>query len=274
MQTPVIRRNFHGEMIKKLMSVRGWGIITGLFILQACSGPVKNSQVTRERVICIADSLITEHLIPALSSKTEVAGKLEKKLREMGLVDIAELEPSIAVKIVYATPFNFVGEVLYKDLDKAFMLPETAEKLINAQKRLKTIRPDLNLIVYDAARPMSVQQDMWEIVKGTDKMIFVSNPDKGGGLHNYGAAVDVSLIDCTGTPLEMGSRYDYFGDEARPDREDEMLKQERITPRELDNRHLLRRVMTEAGFISLQSEWWHFNLISRQDAIDKLKVID
>lgn len=256
------------------MSVRDWSIIAVFFILQACSGPVRNSQVTRERVVCIADSLITEHLISAINPKAEPAGRLEKKLRGMGLVDIAELESSIAVKIVYATPFNFVGKVLYKDIDKAFMLPATAERLIDAQKRLKAIRPDINLIVYDAARPMSIQQDMWEIVKGTDQMVFVSNPDKGGGLHNYGAAVDVSLIDCTGIPLEMGSRYDYFGDEARPDREDEMLKQNRITRRELDNRRLLRKVMTEAGFIPLQSEWWHFNLMSRQDAVEKLKVID
>lgn len=252
--------------------IRNWVLLLVILCI-ACDRGRDKQDITRERVICIADSLVMEHLVfkPVQIGEESL---LEQHLKELGLVDITIQEPSIAVHMVYATPYNFVGKVLYKDLRKAFMLPETAQKLVDAQKRLKAIRPDLNIIVYDAVRPLSVQQDMWNIVKGTDKMPFVSNPAKGGGLHNYGAAVDVSLMDCTGVPLEMGSRYDYFGDEARVDMEEEMFKQQRITRRELDNRRLLRRVMTEAGFIPLQSEWWHFNLMSRQQALETLKLIE
>lgn len=228
--------------------------------------PARVDSMIRVALADFADSL-------KQASRTEET-PTAKYLREMGLVDISEIDPSIAVHLVYTTPFNFVGKVLYQDLNKAFMLPAAARQLSDARKRLKALRPDLNLIVYDAARPLSVQREMWDIVKGTDKMIFVSNPEKGGGLHNYGAAVDVSLVDCTGEPLDMGSPYDFLGEESKITNEAELLKQQRITRRELDNRLLLRRVMTEAGFKSLHSEWWHFNLMSSREAKETLTLIE
>lgn len=197
----------------------------------------------------------------------------EKKLRAIGFVDIAEIDPSVEICLMYATPENFTGQVLYSDLYKAFLLPETARRVADAQRRLKVLKPHWGLIIYDAARPMSVQQVMWDRVKGTDKQVYVSNPARGGGLHNYGAAVDLSLIDSMGQIVEMGSPVDYFGDEARPDREEALLQQGRLTAPVLENRKLLRRVMKEAGFRPLHSEWWHFNLMSREEAKKKLKLI-
>ncbi|MFQ8826672.1 MAG: M15 family metallopeptidase [Alistipes sp.] len=58
-------------------------------------------------------------------------------------------------------------------------------------------------------------------------------------------------------PLPMGTPFDYFGQEAHIDREDELVAQGRITQQELDNRLLLRKVMRQAGFRPLRSEWWH-----------------
>ena len=43
---------------------------------------------------------------------------------------------------------------------------------------------------------------------------------------------------------------------------------------ELENRKLLRRVMTESGFITCISEWWHFNHIPSIRAKSELKIID
>lgn len=213
-------------------------------------------------LLVAADTLV---IIP--DTKTEV------RLRALGLVNIAEIDTSIAVHLVYATADNFTGQVLYSDMRKAFLLPEAARRLADAQKKLKAVRPDWSLIVYDAVRPMEAQQKMWERVRGTDEQVYVSNPANGGGLHNYGAAVDVSLINVDGRMLEMGSLFDYFGDEARPDREEDMVAQGRITRVALENRRLLRRVMKEAGFRPLHSEWWHFNLMSRDEAKAQLNVI-
>ena len=91
-------------------------------------------------------------------------------------------------------PDNFVGRVLYTDLHRAYLLPETARALHRAQTALQRKYPDYALKVYDAARPMRIQQRMWNAVAGTSKNIYVSNPARGGGLHNYGLAVDLTLV--------------------------------------------------------------------------------
>ncbi len=200
--------------------------------------------------------------------------EMEQKLLDFGLVDIAKVDSTIGVFIVYATPNNFLGHVLYPDINHAFVIPAMGEKLVRAQQRLKSIRPNLSLLIYDAARPLSVQREMWESVKGTPNISFVANPAKGRGMHNYGAAVDITIMDSTGTPLPMGSTHDYFGPEARIDHEGELLAKGLITQEELDNRLLLRRVMTSCGFVTCVSEWWHFNHMPSIRAKQELRIID
>ena len=87
---------------------------------------------------------------------------------------------------------------------------EAAKALLQAQKRLKELYPGYSLIIYDAARPMSVQQKMWNVVKGTSQNIYVSNPARGGGLHNYGLAVDVSIADEKGILCLWEPRWNHL----------------------------------------------------------------
>ena len=198
---------------------------------------------------------------------------IEQQMRKAGMVDINEEDSAIAVHLVYATPYNFMGFKLYDGINKAFMLPQLAKKISNAKALLKEIRPDLNLLIYDAARPLSIQKKMWAKVKGTRKEIFVANPNKGYGMHNYGAAVDITLMDCTGKALSMGSEYDYFGPESCTTNEADLLRRQRITQRELENRLLLRRVMTQVGLRVCPTEWWHFSLMSISEAKRKLTLL-
>ena len=93
---------------------------------------------------------------------------------------------------MYTRADNFTGTLLYEDLKEAYLHPDAMKSLKRAQRLLKEQYPGYSLIVYDAARPLSVQQKMWDVVKGTSKYIYVSNPSRGGGLHNYGLAVDIS----------------------------------------------------------------------------------
>ncbi|MDR2358482.1 MAG: M15 family metallopeptidase [Prevotellaceae bacterium] len=197
----------------------------------------------------------------------------EPALEKLGLIDIATLDEGIRVQLVYATPYNFMGKTLYKNIRRAYLQPDAAQKLLRAYKALKKIRPDLTLLVYDAARPLSVQWEMWNAVKGTEWNYYVKNPGNGGGMHNFGAAVDLTLADCTGQPLSMGTPYDYFGYEAHIDKEKELVQTGRITPREWENRLLLRKVMTGAGFRTVKSEWWHFNACSLEEAKKQYEVI-
>ena len=129
----------------------------------------------------------------------------------LGLVNIAELDNSITVKLMYTQADNFTGEVLYDDLSEAYLHPDAAYALVKAQEALKQLHPSYNLVVYDAARPMSVQKKMWNVVKGTPKYKYVSNPNRGGGLHNYGLAVDINIQDSLGQPLPMGTKVDHLG---------------------------------------------------------------
>lgn len=197
----------------------------------------------------------------------------ERYLDSLGMVNVGKLDATLKVELMYARADNFTGQVLYDDLHEAYLHPEAAQALVEAQRRLSELRPGYTLVIYDAARPMSVQQKMWDVVKGTSKNIYVSNPARGGGLHNYGLAVDVSIADAEGNPLPMGTKVDHLGKEAHINTEDEMVRQGIITSEERENRRLLRQVMTGAGYRSLRSEWWHFNLRSREEAKRNYQVI-
>lgn len=215
------------------------------------------------------EDIYTDTICSVLPAKSKMATYLDS----LGFINIAEADNSIAIDLMYTRADNFTGQVLYEDLHEAYLHPEAMESLLQAQKFLKEIRPDYSLIVYDAARPMSVQQKMWNVVKGTPKYIYVSNPARGGALHNYGLAVDISIIDAQGQPLPMGTPVDYLGKEAHITGEEQLVQANKITKQEMKNRRLLRKVMREAGFRPLPSEWWHFNRVNRQTAKEKYPII-
>lgn len=194
-------------------------------------------------------------------------------MAKQGLVDIHGEDSTIQVSLMYSRPDNFTGTVLYADLREAYLHPKAARALAKAQRILKETHPGLSLKVYDAARPMHIQQKMWNVVAGTSKNIYVSNPANGGGLHNYGMAVDVTLCDAKGDTLPMGTHIDYLGRMAHIDAEAGMERRGQITKQARRNRELLRSVMRQAGFRPLRTEWWHFNFITRAEARAHYKVI-
>ncbi|KAA6317610.1 D-alanyl-D-alanine dipeptidase [termite gut metagenome] len=215
----------------------------------------------------------------SFSTQSGKANHLQKSktalyFESLGLVNVREMDETISVKLMYAYPNNFTGSTLYDDLKDAYLHPDAAKAIVAAQKTLKKRYPSYTLVIYDAARPMSVQQKMWEAVRGTSKTIYVSNPARGGGLHNYGLAVDVSILDERGNPLPMGTEVDFFGQEAHITHEAALVEQGKITLEEWKNRLLLRQIMREGGFHTLSSEWWHFNLYSRETARQKYVLIE
>ena len=194
-------------------------------------------------------------------------------IEQQGMVDIHSLDKTIRVSLMYSRSNNFTGEVLYTDLTKAYLHPLAAHALVKAQAKLKELRPDLSLIIFDATRPMSIQQKMWDKVKNTSKDIYVSNPAHGGGLHNYGLAVDISLCKANGDSIAMGTLVDHMSVLSHIDKEDVLVAQQRLTKEAQKNRQLLRLVMQHAGFKPLRTEWWHFNFKSRAEAKQFFKVV-
>ncbi len=198
---------------------------------------------------------------------------LESELIGRGLVDVAAKSGGkIVVRLLYSTLDNFLGQDVYGDLEKAYLVPEAAERLCEAQRLLEQKKPGYRLIVYDAARPLSVQQKMWALVSNTEKAIYVANPAPGS-LHNYGVAVDVSLLNEKGEELDMGTPVDYFGELAEPRYEKRFLAERKLTREQVSHRLLLREVMREAGFQDIATEWWHFQLCGREEAKKKYEII-
>lgn len=211
--------------------------------------------------------------VTAAGQSGRAKSRTELSLERQGMVDVQSRDKSIKVSLMYSRADNFTGTVLYTDLTRAYLHPKAAAALARAQQYLRKIRPDLSLKIYDAARPMSIQQKMWDKVKNTPEYFYVSNPARGGGLHNYGMAVDITLCTLDGDTLDMGTKIDYMGRAAHIDNEAALVKSGRISRRAMQNRQLLRKVMRHAGFKPLRTEWWHFNLISRATAKKYYKVI-
>ncbi len=102
----------------------------------------------------------------------------------------------------------------------------------------------------------------------------MANPAKGGGLHNYGVAVDITIADPNGNEIDMGTQVDHLGIEANIDREEVLVKNGVMSENARQNRLLLRRIMKNAGFSTIRTEWWHFNLVSKARAREQYKLLD
>ena len=214
-------------------------------------------------------------LFAASMPATQESGPLnwDRALSDLGLVDVQTISPDILVELKYATEDNFLHKNVYGDLKKCYLVKEAASKLAAAQKNLAALKPGCRLKVIDGARPRRIQSAMWALVIGTPQQPFVANP-KTGSNHNYGAAVDLTIVDEKGRELDMGTKFDFFGDLAQPRLEDTLLKNGSLSANQVQNRQLLRKIMAEAGFISITSEWWHFDAFPTAEVRKRFKIIE
>lgn len=202
---------------------------------------------------------------------------LEQKMIDRGLVDVQQVDPDIRVELKYSTTDNFIGRDVYGELTRAYLQPEMAKRLAKANALLKKEKPGYTLLVYDAARPNSAQYDLWNAldhlkIPARSKTQYVADP-KIGSNHNFGCAIDLTVADEKGRPLDMGTKFDFFGPLAYPRSEDEMLRKGKLTAPQIANRQLLRKVMTQAGFRVNTTEWWHFDGMSKAQARAKYGMI-
>lgn len=152
-----------------------------------------------------------------------------------------------------------------------------------AQATLQQQRPDWNLQIFDAYRPVAVQRFMVEHTFQTllhrdrlspealtpaqrDRLMaevaqFWALPSEDPATpppHSTGAALDVTLVDGQGQSVAMGSPIDEVSPRSFPDhfadRNDGQSQQYHR------HRQLLRQVMRAAGFRQHPQEWWHFSL--------------
>ncbi|MGZ3899333.1 MAG: M15 family metallopeptidase [Bacteroidia bacterium] len=200
---------------------------------------------------------------------------LETVFATYGLVDIQKLDSTIKVDLKYAGSNNFLGRDFYDGLNRAYFPCEVAQRICNAQYYLKKFNPSYSLVILDAARPLHVQQMMWDSLKMPPDMKFnYLAPPYTISLHNYGCAVDLTIIDLSkDSLLNMGSEFDHFGKLSEPVYEWQFLKSGELTQQAFENRKLLRRVMQTAKLNPINSEWWHFNFCSKEYAASAFKLI-
>jgi D-alanyl-D-alanine dipeptidase len=206
----------------------------------------------------------------------EYACALEEYLIREGMTNIQELDSNILVNLKYSTTDNFMKKNMYGCLTNCYLQTDVAERLLLCQAYLKKKDSTLTLLLYDGVRPRSVQQYMWDLLDMpiNEKTKFVSNPKKGS-LHNFGAAVDITLANALSEKaLDMGTDFDHFGILAWPIKEKQMLEDSLLTKQQVDNRKLLRKSMRAGRFFNIQTEWWHFNACYRDSAYIKYKIIE
>lgn len=252
----VVYRNFNGITIL-------------LFFLFSCAENKTESEKTKtekQEKTVVSDTV---------QNKKETVPQTTNTTLINELVDIQEINSDILVELKYATSDNFMGIKLYSRTTKAFLQKDVALRLSAAQKMLDSLKPGYRLLVYDALRPVSVQRKMWNALDSIpveERGKFVSNPNNRS-LHNMGAAVDLTVVNERGIPLDMGAGYDDIRKIAYPSLESQFLASGELKPEHIRNRKLLRTVMEAQKFRQLQTEWWHFNACSRPEALKKYKVL-
>lgn len=211
------------------------------------------------------------------AQSAEALPELEQQMISQGLVNIQKTDPTLQVELKYSTTDNFVKKDVYGDLTNAYLQPEVAQKLAKAHRFLKEVHPGYRFLIYDAARPNSVQYTLWDALDALkipekSKSQYVANPQIGS-IHNFGCAVDLTVVNEKGIPLDMGTPYDFFGPLAYPRKEQEMLAGGKLTKQQVANREVLRTAMKKAGFFVNTTEWWHFDAMSRAQAKAKYGII-
>ncbi len=167
------------------------------------------------------------------------------------LVDVATLDPTIRLELRYATADNFTGVAVYPTA-RCLLRRDAAERLARVQRRLRA--DGLGLLVWDCYRPFAVQERFWTLVPDER---YVARPVRrdgrpvSGSKHNRGAAVDVTLVDATGRPLEMPTAFDDFSARAH--------RGAPASPAATANAARLEAAMAAEGFAPLPTEWWHFD---------------
>jgi len=185
-----------------------------------------------------------------------------------GFVEVTEVVPDAILEIRYYSTYNFVGaRIDGYERPLALLTRQAADSLrvINDELKAKGYR----IKIWDTYRPQRAVNHFirWaeDFNDTTMKAVFYPMVDKSllfekeyimaRSGRSRGSTVDLTLIDnLTGKELDMGSPFDWFGDESHPGYTN-------LTEQQIANRYILWNAMFSHGFKGLDSEWWHFTLI-------------
>ncbi len=171
------------------------------------------------------------------------------------LVEVSRIDPTLIIDSRYATADNCAKRALYPPQmrTRCFVRQSMATQLHRVQTTLH--RQGYGLKIWDGYRPQAIQwrcADPEVIPDAATRRLFV--PPTQGSNHARGCAVDLTLVHReTGHECLMPTGFDSPAPEAASDATDGLSREP------MENRQRLHAAMTEAGFVPLPHEWWHFN---------------
>jgi len=196
-------------------------------------------------------------------------------------VEVTAVIPDALLEIRYFSTYNFVGaRVDGYERPIALMTREAADSLRAVNDDLKAL--GYRIKIWDSYRPQRAVSHFirWaeDLQDTTMKSVFYPMVDKSllfkleyiasRSGHSRGSTVDLTLIDAlTGKELDMGTPFDWFGDESHPSFVvDTPIEIAHVlyTPERWQqvqaNRLILHDAMLRHGFRGINNEWWHFTL--------------
>ncbi len=194
-------------------------------------------------------------------------GFQQKQHLPEGFVYAKDIINDLDVELRYFGTNNFVGDTIdgYNS-NKLIITRTTAERLKLVQEELYS--NNLCLKVYDGYRPQRAvnhfirwARDLNDTVNKSQfypevnkRNLFKEGYIASRSGHSRGSTLDLTITDGeTGEPLDMGSPYDFFGQQS-------WVNYKNITEKQKANRQRLQTVMLKHNFRNYSKEWWHFTL--------------
>lgn len=179
-------------------------------------------------------------------------------------------------------PYVKLGAV-YGDKSPYCLRQGVVEALLEAQFIIEKRYPQWKIQIYDAYRPVGVQQFMVNytfdsLIKSLELQEDQLSAQKRQDLwnkvyrlwaapsldpkmpppHSTGGAVDVTIVNDQGQAIDMGGEIDELSERSHPDYY--LSDHSQDSQQYHFHRQLLNRAMTNAGFQRHPEEWWHFSL--------------
>lgn len=209
----------------------------------------------------IEKSMKKELYIPSLADLKTI------EVRDNGeaMVSLNELEPLIVCYSKMEDMFPYTGRQI-------FVRSTVRDKLLNMQKELTALNPEMKLLIYYGYRHPQIQKSYFEKIGNKIKKegeepalfeervnLFIAHPSVAG--HPTGGAVDVSIL-LHGEELDMGCKIFDF------DQPNKIVTfSDEISEAQLANRMLLLNLFKKSGFAPFYGEWWHFSYGDREWAL-------
>ena len=190
-------------------------------------------------------------------------------------------EPLLEVPLIFPRtcphPYVALGAP-YGDRSPFYLRQGVIERLGHAQTKLEQLHTGWRIKIFDAYRPIPVQQFMVQyafeqeaqaqgvdlqtlseteqeaLMAGVYQFWAAPSPDPATPPpHSTGGALDVTLVDELDQEIDMGSPIDEISDRSYPD------YFAVVDPKVHHHRQSLKQVMVDAGFKQHLNEWWHFS---------------